>query len=68
MLQENNWKPRVLVAGTAIGALAGLAAGYLLSRTAEEKGDDPPEITTIDAIKVTIAIIGVIRAIASLGD
>lgn len=68
MLQEDNWKPRVLVAGTAIGALAGLAAGYLLSRSTEEKGDDPPEITTIDAIKVTIAIIGVIRAIATLGD
>lgn len=68
MLQENNWKPRVIVAGTAIGALAGLAAGYLLSRTAEEKGSDPPEISTIDGIKVAIAIIGVIRAIASLGD
>jgi hypothetical protein len=68
MLQENNWKPRVLIAGTAIGALAGLAAGYLLSRTAEESGGDPPEISTIDGIKVTLAIIGVVRAIASLGD
>jgi hypothetical protein len=68
MLQEDNWKPRVIIAGTAIGALAGLAAGYLLSRTAEESGGDPPKIGTIDGIKVTLAIIGVVRAIASLGD
>jgi hypothetical protein len=67
MLQEDNWKPRVLVAGTVIGALTGLAAGYLLSRTAEETGGDPPKISTIDGIKVTIAVIGVVRAIASLG-
>lgn len=68
MLQENNWKPRIIVATTAVGAVAGLAAGYLLSRAAEEKGNEAPEISTMDAIKVTIAIIGVVRAIASLGD
>ena len=36
MLESNdNWKIKVLVGGTVIGALSGLAAGYLLSRNAE---------------------------------
>jgi len=65
---ENNWKVKVLISSTLIGALAGYAAGYLLNRTADERGGSPPKIATMDAIKTTIGVIGLVRGIASLGD
>ena len=63
-----NWKTQVLIACTAGGALIGLVTGFLLSRTAEERGNVPPEIKTVDALKVLIAVIGVVRGISSLGS
>jgi hypothetical protein len=63
-----NWKNKFLLAGTIVGALAGLGTAYLLARTAEERGDGPPEIKTVDALRATVGLIGVVRAIAALGD
>jgi hypothetical protein len=64
----NSWKVRVLVIGTMVGALIGFGTAYLLSRTAEESGGEPPEISTTDAIKASIGVIGLMRGIASLGE
>ena len=44
------------------------ATAYLMVRTAEEQGDGPPSITTGDAIRATVGIIGTIRGIAALGE
>ena len=63
---NNNWKTKVLIIGTAIGALVGLGTAYLLARTAEENHDGPPKIKTGDALKVGVNVIGVMRGIASL--
>ena len=65
---NDNWKIRVLVGGTVLGAVTGLAAGYLFSRTAEEKNETPPKLHTMDAIKVIVGVIGVVRGIAALGE
>lgn len=65
---EDNWKVKTLVLGTAFGALLGLASAYLLTRTAEESGGKPPQVSTGDVIKTTIAVIGLIRGVASLGE
>lgn len=65
---SDNWKVRLIVGGTVIGALSGLAAGYLLSRTSEEKAGSPPKIQTMDALRLAISVIGVVRGIAALGD
>lgn len=65
---DNNWKVKILVASTVIGALSGLAAGYLLSRTSDEKGGQPPKIKTSDALRLTVGVIGLVRGIAALGD
>jgi hypothetical protein len=65
---ENNWKTKVLIVSTVVGAMTGLLTGFLLSRTAEESGDSPPEINTLDAIKVVLGVIGVVRGIAALGN
>jgi hypothetical protein len=66
--ENDNWKTRVLITGGVLGALAGLSTAYLLARAAEEKGNGPPQISTSDGIKMAIAIIGVVRGIAALGD
>jgi hypothetical protein len=65
---NNNWKTKTLILGAVVGALIGLGTSYLLTRTAEESGGQPPKITTGDAIKVLLGIIGVVRGIAALGD
>ena len=63
---NNNWKTKVLVIGTALGALVGLGTAYLLARTAEENSDGPFKIKTGDAIKAGVNVIGVMRGIAAL--
>lgn len=65
---DGKWKTKVLVSSTVMGAVVGLATGYLLSRTIDESGDEKPEINTMDAIKAVIGVIGVMRGIAALGS
>lgn len=65
---EDSWKVKVVVGSTIVGALSGLAAGFLLSRTSEEKGSGPPKIRTSDALRLTVGVIGLVRGIAALGD
>ncbi len=65
---NDNWKTKVLIASTVIGAMSGLAAGYLLNKTAEQKQSGAPRIQTTDALKLAVGVIGLVRGIASLGD
>ena len=65
---QQNWKNKFLISGAVIGALAGLGTAYLLARTSEEKGGGPPQIQTVDALRASVGVIGVVRAIAALGD
>lgn len=67
-MANENWKTKFLLAGTAVGAIVGLGTAYLLARTAEENNSGPPQITTSDALRAGISIIGVIRGIAALGN
>ncbi|GJM39947.1 MAG: hypothetical protein DHS20C20_02290 [Ardenticatenaceae bacterium] len=71
MNQENlnsNWKTNLLIIGAIGGALIGAGTAYLLARSAENNRGGPPEISTKDMLSTGIAVIGVIRGIASLGD
>lgn len=65
---DSNWKSKVLIMGTAVGAVVGLGTAYLLARNAEESEGGPPKITTNDMIKAGVGIVGVVRGIASLGN
>ena len=62
----SNWKMKVLLIGTALGAAVGLGTAYLLARTAEEAHNGPPQIKTSDALKAGVNIVGVVRGIAAL--
>ncbi|MEM8856938.1 MAG: hypothetical protein AAGD96_01370 [Chloroflexota bacterium] len=66
--QNNGWQNRFLVIGAILGALAGLLSAWMLVKSAERKHDGPPEISNADLLKSTVGVIGIIRAIASLGD
>jgi L-cystine uptake protein TcyP (sodium:dicarboxylate symporter family) len=68
MTTTDNWRTKTLVVGAMVGALIGVATAYLLARTAEESGGGPPQISTGDAIKSAVGIVGLVRGIASLGD
>jgi hypothetical protein len=71
MNQQNsnpNWKTNLLLVGAVGGALIGAGTAYLLARSAENNRGGPPEIATKDLLSTGIAIIGVIRGIAALGD
>ena len=71
MLQETNpnWKRNILLIGTAAGALVGVMTAYLLVQTAEKNGRQGlPDVSVRDMLSSGIAVIGVIRGIASLGD
>jgi hypothetical protein len=65
---QQNWKTKFLVGGTLAGALVGLLTAFMLARAAEENGDGPPQIDTMDALKVGIGLFGTVRAVAALAD
>lgn len=67
-MNNANWKQQVLLTGAVAGALIGLITGYLLIRSAEEKGGDPPKISTTDAIRLAVTTVGFVRSIAALAD
>lgn len=68
MTTTDNWRTKTIIIGAIIGAIIGVGTAYLLARTAEESGGGPPRISTSDAIKSAIGIVGIVRGIASLGD
>jgi len=68
-MSDNSWKTKTYMIGAILGTLAGLGTAYLLIRTTEESaGGGPPQVSTGDAIKSALGIVGVMRGIAALGD
>lgn len=63
----NNTKTKTLVFGTLIGAAIGLAGAFLLTRKAEEAGT-AITVSTGDGMRLGVMIIGLLRAVAALGD
>ena len=67
-LELNNWKTKTYIIGAVAGALVGLGTAFLLARSSAERTGGPPKVTTMDALKVGVGVIGLMRAIAALGD
>jgi hypothetical protein len=68
MEPDNSWKTKTYIIGAVAGALIGLGTAFLLARSSDERSGGPPEVSTLDAIKVGVGIIGLVRGIASLGN
>jgi gas vesicle protein len=58
---------RTLLLGALAGAVTGLVAAMLLNRRAEQEGTELA-LTAGDGMKLGVMVIGLLRAIASLGD
>lgn len=65
--EKLNWKVKFLIGGALVGALLGVGTSYLMARTSEESRGGPPEIKTMDVLKIAISLFGLIRGIAALG-
>ena len=64
---DNTWKVKTLLIGAALGALAGLGAAYLLTKRAEQSGQQLA-ITPGKGVKLGVLIAGLLRSILSLGE
>jgi hypothetical protein len=69
--KDNSWKITAYAAGVIGGAVVGILAAVLYTRSAEaslENNGRRPEIGTMSVIGLTISLINIIRQIVELGD
>jgi hypothetical protein len=65
-----DWKMRTTLIGSALGALAGVAAALMFIRRSEETGE-PPSLRKTDpglVLATGVTLLGLLRQIADLGD
>ena len=65
-----DWKMRTTLIGSALGAIAGVAAALMFIRRSEDTGK-PPSLRTSDPGLVLAAgasLLGLLRQIADMGD
>jgi hypothetical protein len=67
IIPEDNWKPKVLAIGGAIGLLTGLLAAYLLIQRSE-KTETKPELSAGEGVKLGVLVLGLLRSVAMLGE
>lgn len=60
-------KNRTLLVGALVGAVTGLVAAMLLNRRSDQEGTELA-LTPGDGMKLGVMVIGLLRAIASLGE
>jgi len=64
---DRTWKLKTLAGGVLIGAVAGLAGAFLLTRRAE-KNETTVVVTPTDGIKIGLLVFGLLRALGKLGE
>ena len=64
---ELDWRVKALLIGGAVGALAGVGAAYLYIRNIEEAGEQP-QMATRDALQLGVALVALVRQVASMGN
>jgi hypothetical protein len=65
-----DWKMRTTLVGSALGALAGVAAAMMFIRRSEETGE-PPRLHKTDpglVLAAGVTLLALLRQIADLGD
>ncbi|MBN1201750.1 MAG: hypothetical protein JXJ20_07845 [Anaerolineae bacterium] len=64
---ETGWKSQAYLVGGLLGLVVGLLAAYLYARASEENSGSPTRIKAVDALKLSVGVMGVIRQITDLG-
>ena len=64
--EVDNWKPKVIIVATAIGAMIGLGAALLLISRVEE--DEKLEVSPAQGVKLGLAGLTFLRQVTQLGD
>ncbi len=63
-----SWKLRSYLLGGLIGLAVGLMAAYFFARVSEENGSSgPAKIKSMDAIKLGVALLSIVRQITDMG-
>ena len=63
------WKNKALLLGSIIGALAGLGSALLYIRSVQDSGvEEPNRVSTGDALKMGLAVVGLVKQVSSLAD
>jgi hypothetical protein len=66
--QDPHWKAKSYVIGGLVGAAIGLGTAFLMARSSEKNRGGPPELEVGEMLRLGVAVIGVVRGIAALGD
>ena len=62
-MTSNKWKSRTLLVGTAIGAISGLAAAYILIQKSE-KAQTEPSLSPGDGVKIGLGVLSVLKLLS----
>jgi hypothetical protein len=66
-MQNLSWRAKAFLIGGVAGALLGLSAAYLYVNSVEREGAEP-EIQPSEAVGIGLALLAVLRQIASLHE
>jgi len=62
------WKFQIYLLGALVGLVVGLLAGHFFVRVSEESGQQgPAKLKTMDALKLAISVLGLVRQVTDLG-
>jgi len=67
---STNWKTRLYVVGSVLGAALGFMSAYLFAKEAEEEAeekDTAPEVSLTTLLGMGLSILGLVRQIAETG-
>jgi gas vesicle protein len=62
---QTNYRTKVLVSGTLIGAVVGLAGAFLLIQNTERKGEEL-QVSAGEGVKLSLIIMGLLRQVADI--
>lgn len=66
--EKPNWKMQTYIVGGLTGLALGLLSAYFFARVSEENElNGPSRISTIDTLKLAVAVLAIMRQITDLG-